>query len=1356
MLGKIIYDIRIKLYIKLVRSNPNIHAKYEEYKRMNAQYHEKHKLHSWCRLLGMWTTEFRNRKFNNSKSVVNDSECGQILPELPVVESEYSKAERVGIEAICSRLSVYDIISFDMFDTLILRNVEKPADIFTIMAHEVGFNDYNKIRKRAEQKARAEKLSHEGTREIVLEDVYDILKREYNVSTKWMYREIELEEEFCVANPYMKAVYDKLVSQGKTIYIITDMYLPRNVIERILRDNGYDSYSELFLSNELKLRKGDGTLQRHVAEKYVCGRKIIHIGDNYEADIKQSEKFGFDTMFYPSVRSYAEKYREDNLDNLAGSFYRAVVNNNLHNGLWNQSVYFEHGFKVGGALVYGYCDFIDKKAADKKSDLLLFCARDCDVIHNVYARYYNKVTNKYIAISRLAILNVTSERYLYDYVDRFVVRIANNSNGKMTYGDVLRKAELDYIIPYMDDMILSEYEMPRKETIEVFKDFIMSQQIRIVEHNKEQQLAAIKYFRDIIGDKKNILIVDIGWSGSCISILKYFIEMHFSDVTVNGVLMCANDTEMLKSSMQSQYIASYVMSPTDNCDLANKQAARSNYNNMLLEYLFTSEVDSLKAYNKDNNGNVSFEYVDSKRGNIEQVSQMHAGILYFADIFNKLYGKYKDYIDINAYVAAAAYFNLLSLEKYNYQIFKDYPYDANPLTDRSKLFSQIYPYEDNKESSEIDVDIEVDIGEISNGKGNILMICHELTYTGAPYSLLRVCKIIKTLGYYVEVWALEQGEFGKEFLNIGVPVRLVTVVDVAKSEYVNKIKTFDMAILNTIFTDGYARVIGKYIPAVWFIREATNIPKCCENSKERLYTLMNYNNLYCVSEYAADFIRQYNKNVKVINNCVEDYSSKKMDRDDSTVVRFIQLGTVEYRKGYDVLLDAFEAMPEEYQSRAELYFAGQCRQANIYIDFWKNILSRAKNNSRIKYMGEIKDINEKIATLSKMDVVVVASRDESCSLVALEGAMMSKVLVLTENVGAQYMVEHDNGYIVETGDVDALADVMMKLIDSRDKLKSMGEKSRQMYEQYASIEKHTRDIQEMIEQNIAGGKKLVKSQMVLGMQKNCIKRYEEILRERCKRYKRTNQVIVSLTSHPPRIGEIHKCIESLLEQYFVPDKLILWLAEEQFPRREKDLPYKLLKMRDRGLEIRWCDDIKSHKKYYYTMLEYLDAVVITVDDDAIYEKDTTMKLYESYQKYPKAVSCLRAHRMVFDENGNIRPYREWIYEDKSLYDRMSYQALPTGVGGVLYPPHCLKEEAFDKNKIKQLCLNADDIWLKVMSVANGYPVVLASSENKEPELIEKMQESALYRVNCFEEANDVAIKNVIDEFGDLFMKQLIK
>ena len=83
-----------------------------------------------------------------------------------------------------------------------------------------------------------------------------------------------------------------------------------------------------------------------------------------------------------------------------------------------------------------------------------------------------------------------------------------------------------------------------------------------------------------------------------------------------------------------------------------------------------------------------------------------------------------------------------------------------------------------------------------------------------------------------------------------------------------------------------------------------------------------------------------------------------------------------------------------------------------------------------------------------------------------------------------------------------------------------------------------------------------------------------------------NDLIVSLTSYPKRMNYIHNTIKSLIEQSEIPDRIILWLAEEEFPGREKDFPSELLECMGQGLEVRWCENLRSHKKYFYTMMQF--------------------------------------------------------------------------------------------------------------------------------------------------------------------------
>ena len=126
------------------------------------------------------------------------------------------------------------------------------------------------------------------------------------------------------------------------------------------------------------------------------------------------------------------------------------------------------------------------------------------------------------------------------------------------------------------------------------------------------------------------------------------------------------------------------------------------------------------------------------------------------------------------------------------------------------------------------------------------------------------------------------------------------------------------------------------------------------------------------------------------------------------------------------------------------------------------------------------------------------------------------------------------------------------------------------------------------------------------------------------------ELIISLTSYPPRINTINLTIKSLLNQSLKADKVILWLAPEQFPNKENDLPQNLTNLCNYGLTIDWYHDIKSYKKLIPTLRKYPDAIIATVDDDAIYPYQWLEKLYISYLKYPKNIQAHRVTQIYYN------------------------------------------------------------------------------------------------------------------------------
>lgn len=247
-----------------------------------------------------------------------------------------------------------------------------------------------------------------------------------------------------------------------------------------------------------------------------------------------------------------------------------------------------------------------------------------------------------------------------------------------------------------------------------------------------------------------------------------------------------------------------------------------------------------------------------------------------------------------------------------------------------------------------------------------------------------------------------------------------------------------------------------------------------------------------------------------------------------------------------------------------------------------------------------------------------------------------------------------------------------------------------------------------------------------------------------KKIRPEGEIIISLTTIPSRIDKVWLAIESLLRQYYKPNRIILWLAEEEF--KDRKLPLNLIKQQKRGLEIKYCENLKSHKKYYYALKENPEAIIITVDDDILYPKTLIKELIDVHKQHPKLAVCNRAHRILFDENKNIKNYGDWDLLSPN-FRGPSHSLLQIGCLGVLYPPHSLNSEVLNKEKFMRLCPTTDDLWLKVMLVLNNTKVVKVGVNSQNFIEINGTQEIALWKYNIYESGNDNQLKTLFNEFS---------
>jgi hypothetical protein len=244
--------------------------------------------------------------------------------------------------------------------------------------------------------------------------------------------------------------------------------------------------------------------------------------------------------------------------------------------------------------------------------------------------------------------------------------------------------------------------------------------------------------------------------------------------------------------------------------------------------------------------------------------------------------------------------------------------------------------------------------------------------------------------------------------------------------------------------------------------------------------------------------------------------------------------------------------------------------------------------------------------------------------------------------------------------------------------------------------------------------------------------------------KRDKEVIVSFTSFPGRIQDVWIVVECIFRQTYKADKIILWLSKPQFEGVE--LPILLLEQQKRGLEIRFvADDLRSHKKYFYALENFDSSIIVTVDDDVFYHRDILKALIDAHVSNPNEVIANRAHKIRFDEEDRILPYRQWAINYKSPYSSFLY--VPTGVGGVLYPPQSLSKKLLNVEAIKELCFHADDLWLKAGSMLTSTKVLVTSNYRQEFITVGKTQNSKLVTSNSLNGGNDEQLKRTLEYFN---------
>ncbi len=251
---------------------------------------------------------------------------------------------------------------------------------------------------------------------------------------------------------------------------------------------------------------------------------------------------------------------------------------------------------------------------------------------------------------------------------------------------------------------------------------------------------------------------------------------------------------------------------------------------------------------------------------------------------------------------------------------------------------------------------------------------------------------------------------------------------------------------------------------------------------------------------------------------------------------------------------------------------------------------------------------------------------------------------------------------------------------------------------------------------------------------------EKIPQQPLNREAREEIIICSMTSFPARIEYVHLAIKSLMLQTCKPDKILLWLAEEQFPERK--LPQSLFDLRQYGLETCWCHDMYGHKKYFYPVKNQKpNEVVITYDDDIIYSPLSIERLMRKHKEFPGCLVCERG-QIIDSRKENINNPGRWKTISLEGVGKPTYRMNPSPGGGCLLPYGCFAQDALNEEKFRALAYKNDDLWYMFMCAENRTQMVKTRCLHR------------LFTLTAGSQTTQMAAENVIGEKNVEIMKGL--
>lgn len=587
-----------------------------------------------------------DKKLNNYIKENNSKQSKKVKKQFPKTILKDEELEWIKIK---NKIDNNEIVSFDLFDTLLVRPFENPNDIFDLMSFDVEKITNGSIKKEDFRKLRESSrglVKNNQGEEVGLDKRYNALIEELeldsSLSDKLLNLELSYEKKYLYVRKYAKKIFNYSLENNKKVIVITDTFYSRDFLNEILDINDFKNIYKIYSSEEIGLLKHTGNMYPYVLEDLnIEPSKIVHIGDNKTSDIENAQNHKLNTIYLPRTISYFKELSglDKSLsfqDKQSCSVVKGLIGNKVMDNPLKYSFpshsngdKYLFGYSMLGPMFFGFAKWLLENAINDKQETLYFLARDGFILKQCYDLVSKDIPNapksKYLYASRRS-LSVPSIETEED-----IIEVSNINFSKIPLKTILfNRFAIDIHNLSITENDIRQFgfnnfdeEINSKDHLEGFQELCLFIKENIFEVSKNERELILEYFKEegLFNNNKHS-IVDIGHNGT----LQYRINKLLKTKDIDGYYFITQlgivDTIYNNGMNAKGFVANEI----------NGSDKRYPYNKYILmfETCFLNEEGSFVNLSKEN-GKLVFNKLPTENEDIRMkfIKETHSGVLDF-------------------------------------------------------------------------------------------------------------------------------------------------------------------------------------------------------------------------------------------------------------------------------------------------------------------------------------------------------------------------------------------------------------------------------------------------------------------------------------------------------------------------------------------------------------------------------------------------------------------------------------------------------------------------------------------------------------------------------------------------------